>query len=66
MSGLEHIGSNFENGKPYPSWIWIEVISNNEVVGGYWDAPKADPGIHGKKYVWNEEILDWVEVIDNG
>jgi hypothetical protein len=66
MPGLEHIGSNFENGKPYPSWNWIEVISNNEIVGGYWDSPKAAPTIYGKRYAWNEEILDWIEVIDNG
>ena len=42
--------------KPYESWVWVV----NEVGGGYWDSPKPAPE-DDKVYVWNEEILDWVE-----
>jgi hypothetical protein len=45
--------------KPYPSWNWVV----NEIGDGYWDAPKPAPTENAKPYTWNEEILDWVEVI---
>jgi hypothetical protein len=41
----------FISPKPYNSWILNESTCN-------WEAPVAYP-IDGKKYTWNEEILNW-------
>jgi hypothetical protein len=59
---------NLNNTKPYPSWEWKDINYTNEngidnVIGGYWDSPKAMPTINKKIFTWNEELLDWVEVI---
>jgi hypothetical protein len=56
------------NEKPYPSWVWKEITFKNEnevieVTGGYWDSPTPMPIINKKIFIWNEELLDWVEVI---
>ena len=45
----------FISEKPYPSWIYDE--DNN-----YWYPPIQEPN-DGKLYKWNEEILNWEEVI---
>ena len=41
--------------QPYPSWILNEDICR-------WEAPVACP-TDGKLYKWNEEELDWEEII---
>lgn len=43
--------------RPYPSWVWSEDAQN-------WVTPngKSVPD-DGKPYRWDEETLDWVEVI---
>tara|TARA_R110000796_G_scaffold249037_1_gene376412 strand:+ start:75 stop:446 length:372 start_codon:yes stop_codon:yes gene_type:complete len=40
--------------KPYPSWILVEATCQ-------WEAPVAYPD-DDKKYVWDEDITNWVEV----
>lgn len=44
---------NFKPPQIYASWKW----NANDWV---WKAPKDYP-TDGKDYVWNEELLDWVE-----
>lgn len=41
--------------KPFPSWVLNETTC-------LWDAPVAIP-TDGKIYDWNEEIVNWVEVV---
>ena len=41
--------------KPYPSWIYNSEENN-------WFSPTPEPN-DKKFYIWNEEILDWEEVI---
>lgn len=43
--------------KPYDSWVLNEETC-------LWQAPKARP-TDGKKYLWDEGLLDWVEQPDN-
>lgn len=45
---------NFKPAQPFASW----TFSNQDWV---WKAPKAQPA-DGKNYLWNEELLDWVEI----
>ena len=40
--------------KPYPSWTLVEATCQ-------WEAPVAYPD-DDKKYVWDEDITNWVEV----
>jgi hypothetical protein len=42
--------------KPYPSWVLNEATCQ-------WDAPVLYP-TDDKRYIWNEEQLAWVEVIN--
>jgi len=44
--------------KPYNSWILNEDTCR-------WEAPVAMP-INKNRYTWNEEILNWVEIHNNG
>jgi hypothetical protein len=46
---------NFKPGQPFPSW----TFSNADWA---WKAPKSHP-TDGKRYTWDEELTDWVEVI---
>lgn len=41
--------------KPFPSWVLNETTC-------LWDAPVAIP-TDGKIYDWNEEIVNWAEVV---
>ena len=41
--------------KPYPSWTLIEDTC-------LWESPTAMPD-DGKKYNWNEDTTNWVEVV---
>jgi hypothetical protein len=43
----------FVTPQPYPSWIRS---------GSFWNAPIEYPN-DNKKYVWNEELGDWVETL---
>ena len=54
------IGYTYDEGRdafippqPFASWILNESICN-------WDAPTPMP-TDGKRYIWNEAILNWVE-----
>jgi len=40
--------------KPYPSWVLVEETC-------LWASPVPEP-TDGKNYIWNEEILNWVEL----
>jgi len=40
--------------KPYPSWVLVEATCQ-------WEAPIAYPD-DGKKYMWDEDVINWVEV----
>lgn len=44
---------NFKPAQPFASWKW-------NANSWHWDAPKPVP-TDGKKYSWNEELVDWVE-----
>lgn len=44
---------NFKPAQPFASWKW-------SATDWAWSAPKAHPN-DGKRYVWNEELTDWVE-----
>jgi hypothetical protein len=46
---------NFKPAQPFPSW----TFSNSEWT---WKPPKPAPQ-GGNAHLWNEELLDWVEVI---
>lgn len=48
-------GIGFFPPKPYPSWIL-----NSDTY--WWEPPKPYP-TDDKSYYWDEEILDWVEVV---
>lgn len=41
--------------QPFPSWL---MLSN-----GHWEPPKPCP-TDGKKYYWDESIVDWIEVTE--
>lgn len=43
----------FISPQPYPSWI---------LNGVNWEAPKTKPN-DNKKYYWDENKLDWIEII---
>ena len=43
--------------KPFPSWVRDET-------GSRWKAPVEIPDIQ-KEYIWDESIVNWVEVIRN-
>lgn len=47
--------------KPYPSWELKTVVDFEGNITEYWDSPKPVPLIGGKIFVWNEDLLDWVE-----
>ena len=49
--GGEYDGAIFWRIKPYDSWIKSD---------GIWTAPMPYP-TDGKKYIWNESVLDWQE-----
>ena len=54
-------GTKFWLPKPYESWIKNEEIEE-------WQAPVAYPSFdeeNPKYYLWNEEILNWEEVLEN-
>ena len=40
--------------KPFPSWVLDEATC-------WWAAPVAQPQ-DGKSYMWNEDLLNWVEI----
>jgi hypothetical protein len=42
--------------KPYASWVLDETTC-------LWNAPVAKP-TDDKKYIWNEETINWVEIIN--
>ena len=42
--------------QPYPSWTLVEATCQ-------WEAPVAYP-IDDKKYTWNEDTTNWVEVVE--
>ena len=42
--------------QPYPSWSLVEETC-------LWDPPVPWP-TDGKNYIWNEEILNWVELTE--
>lgn len=44
----------FVGAKPYPSWI-------RDINGTSWTTPIPEP-TDGKEYIWNEEIVNWVEI----
>jgi hypothetical protein len=44
---------NFKPSQPFSSW----TFSNADWA---WKAPKPHP-TDGKRYIWNEELTDWVE-----
>lgn len=45
---------NFKPAQPHNSWTW-------SATDWAWKAPKPYPE-DGKTYLWNEELLDWVEI----
>lgn len=45
---------NFKPAQPFASWKW-------SATDWCWNAPKAKP-VEDKLWVWNEELLDWVEL----
>lgn len=45
---------NFKPAQPFPSW----TFSNSDWA---WKPPKSYP-TDGKRYEWNEELVDWVEI----
>ena len=49
------LGDSFIPPKPYPSWTLIEDTC-------LWESPTAMPD-DGKKYNWNEDTTNWVEVV---
>lgn len=54
------VADSFLEPKPmqYPSWIL-------DVDGGYWKPPVARPNTPpelGKKYVWDENTISWIQV----
>lgn len=54
--GGTYSGGVFIQRKPYPSWISHNV--------SYWKAPVDKPTFdpeNPKNYVWNEDILNWIE-----
>ena len=46
---------NPDNNQPFPSWVW-------DTTNGGWNAPVEKPD-DGKRYVWDEETLNWIEFI---
>lgn len=44
--------------KPFSSFIFNEDKCN-------WEAPIAVPNEEGKLFVWDEEILNWIELINS-
>ena len=53
--GYTFDGVGFAAPKPFPSWT-LNATSY------LWEAPKEMPK-DDKHYIWNEEILDWEEVV---
>lgn len=45
----------FQSPRPYPSWNWSDTLVE-------WEPPVACP-TDGKRYVWDEESLNWVEFV---
>jgi len=43
--------------KPYPSWTLVEATC-------LWESPVAHPGDDGKRYTWDEDTTNWVEVTE--
>ena len=41
--------------KPYPSWTLVSSTCQ-------WESPVAYPS-DGKRYIWDEDITNWVEVV---
>jgi len=44
--------------KPFPSFLFDEQICD-------WKAPIQVPNEEGKFFVWNEEIINWVEITNS-
>jgi len=44
--------------KPFPSFLFNEEICD-------WKAPIEVPNEEGKFFVWNEEIVNWVEITNS-
>lgn len=44
--------------KPYPSWVLNEDTC-------LWQAPVPMPDDHDKRYTWDEEAQNWVEVAES-
>jgi hypothetical protein len=58
------IGHTYDSGidafippKPFPSWVLNQTTAQ-------WEAPVAMP-TDGKKYSWDEDVTDWVEIPTN-
>jgi hypothetical protein len=49
------IADHFFAPKPFPSW----VFNDNKAI---WESPIACP-TDGKKYIWNETVVDWEEIV---
>ena len=52
----DHIRDAFIPPKPYPSWTLNESTC-------LWNPPISMP-LDGQMYIWNEEYLEWRQVID--
>jgi hypothetical protein len=48
--------NKFIHAKPYPSW----VLNENSLE---WESPIGDKPNDDKRYIWNEEGLEWQEMI---
>lgn len=42
--------------KPFDSWILNEETCK-------WEAPTPKPSVEGKFYYWNEETVEWTEIV---